>query len=228
MAGQPAGARIARPSRRRTASVVTGAIGVLAIGGGVVAWQQGLFAPTPAPPVPAVAAVEQAPPPVVAAPVSVQLNFMALPSNATVTVDNVSWPGHSGTVRPGLHSYIVTAAGYTSVTDTLTVGESDQTLRLAMTRVPPPTRRTTPPPQQRARPAAPTETGRFLVRANVSAAIVLLDGQRITNGQEIDVPVGRHTISVSAPGYVTFDTTVTVNTIAPVRLPVTLVVSNEL
>lgn len=204
----PSGQIFAGPERKKSKApiLVAAALGVAAIGGGL-AWQQGLLGGAPEP-------VTQP-----AQPVEVILSFGDLPQGAEVQVDGRTFPGGSGTVTPGQHEVVITAPGYQRFVDSVSVGENDMMvpgIARQMTEIPrEPTARPTRP--------QPTVTGQLLIRAIPPSATIMLDGStRIPNGESTDVPVGRHTVRVSAPGYQAFDTTVTVSQRNPIRLPVRL------
>jgi len=81
---------------------------------------------------------------------------------------------------------------------------------------------------QRSVPAAPVDSGSILVRVtNTQAATILLNGNVIENGTAIQIPVGRHEISVAADGFTPIDTFVVVERNTQARLPLTLVRSNQ-
>jgi predicted Ser/Thr protein kinase len=75
-----------------------------------------------------------------------------------------------------------------------------------------------PPPSQ---PAAPAATGLLRVRTVPPNAQIAVDGRRVGDpgsAFDVEVPAGVRRLRISAPGYVTFDTTITVETGGTVRL----------
>jgi serine/threonine protein kinase len=78
-------------------------------------------------------------------------------------------------------------------------------------------RRTEPRPQPAVRPQAepapaPTGTGFLRLLTQPSNALIYLDGRKIGEGTvfDLEIPAGRRRLRITAPGYVTYDTTITV------------------
>ena len=69
-------------------------------------------------------------------------------------------------------------------------------------------------------PAQPEGTGLLRVRTEPATAQILLDGRKIAVGVafDIEVPAGVRRLRISAPGFVTFDTTITVRVGEPANL----------
>ncbi len=69
-------------------------------------------------------------------------------------------------------------------------------------------------------PAAPAGTGLLRVRTVPPNAQILVDGRRVGEGSafDVDIAAGTRRIRITAPGYVTFDTVVTVEAGARVNL----------
>jgi hypothetical protein len=69
-------------------------------------------------------------------------------------------------------------------------------------------------------PAQPEGTGLLRVRTEPATAQILLDGRKIAVGVafDIEVPAGVRRLRISAPGFATFDTTITVRVGEPANL----------
>ncbi len=80
--------------------------------------------------------------------------------------------------------------------------------------------RTQAPIAPQAQPAAPAGSGLIRVRTVPPNAQIFVDGRKIGDGSAVDVelPAGLRRLRITAPGYVTFDTTINVEPGGTVRL----------
>jgi serine/threonine-protein kinase len=226
----PAAAR--KPTRWKPAAV---GVGVLAVVGGVGAavLLSNDSAPPPRPvatqpaesvrpavPPPAAAAVDTTPAP----PAPGRVTITGLPSRGTVTVDGRRQPGASFELTPGRHEVRLEASGYEADVRTVTVAPRG-VARVAFAG------RAVRPPPVAAQPAAPQPAAPApglspsVLRVSVSpAANVFVDdvdrGQR-SRFEETVVP-GTHTLRLVREGFVTKDTTITLEAGATVLLRLTL------
>ena len=146
-----------------------------------------------------------------------QLLLFAVPSSAEITVDD-ELSGSGGfvdsEVTAGRRHLQVSAPGYAKL-DTFINVRPGGTLNLGRVAL----RSTGAAPAPEAAPAAPT-TGRIRVRTVPPRAEIFVDGQSVGVGALVDfeVTAGQRQLRISAPGFVTLDTLITVGPGATVRL----------
>ncbi len=125
-----------------------------------------------------------------------QVSFQLNPGNAQVFVDNQAIKGNSATLTMGNHSVRVTAPGYVDFNTTITVN-GNMTLPVTLQ----------------------AATAQVSFQLNPGNAQVFVNNQAI-KGTAVTLPMGNHAVRVTAPGYLDFNTTITVN--GNMTLPVTL------
>ncbi|HXY20610.1 MAG TPA: protein kinase [Gemmatimonadales bacterium] len=146
-----------------------------------------------------------------------QLLLYAVPSSAEITVDD-ELSGSGGfvdsEVTAGRRHLQISAPGYAKL-DTFVTVRPGGTLNLGRMAL----RSTGAAPAPEAAPAAPT-TGRIRLRTVPPTAEIFVDGQSVGVGALVDFEVtsGQRQLRISAPGFVTLDTLITVDPGATVRL----------
>ena len=117
-------------------------------------------------------------------------------SDATVTVGGTRIVGGIGALAPGNYSWRASARGYFPDSGTVSVSDGD-TVTLNPTLI--------------EQPREPLATGKIRISASPVTADIFIDDQQVGQGRLVDheLTVGSHRLRVSAPGYVTKDSTFT-------------------
>ena len=159
--------------------------------------------PSPTPP-PAAASAPSAPEPVPASG-SGWILVRTEPPGAVVTVDGEgrgTTPLSLQDVAYGEHEVAVGLTGFSSLSRTVTISPTETVATVGVT--------LTPERDLAPRPDA-VETGLLEVESRPPGARVLLDGGLVGNTpMRIDVPIGRHQVSIEVDGYQAWSTTVAV------------------
>jgi len=134
--------------------------------------------------------------PVNLVPSNFTVSFQVNPSNASVTVDGQQAKGNVFTLAPGQHTVIAGAVGYETYQSTFNVS-GNITIPVTLTSV----------------------MYSVQIQVNPNNATVTLDGQA-SKGNYFNVMPGNHTLVASAPGYQTYQSTITVT--ATATIPVNL------
>ena len=134
--------------------------------------------------------------PITLQPATAQVTFQLNIPGAQIYVNNQPIKGTVATLPFGTHTVRVSFAGYVEFTTTITVN-GNMTVPITL------------------QPATATVT----FQLNPGNAQVFVDNQTI-KGNTVTLTMGNHSVRVTAPGYIDFNTTVTVN--GNMMLPVTL------
>ncbi len=204
------------PATNRWPAIVASAALVVAAASIGVAWQAGLFTEE-----------QGTDPPTSAQPTDYLLTITGVPEGARCSLDGLPFPDCAGNVSPGRHTYSIFGNPAFDRLDRISFRMPNEAHTFSVGEML--RERTTQAQSNRARrQTTPVDSGSVLVRiTNTQVATILLDGNAIQNGTPVQIPVGRHEISVTADGFAPIDTFVVVERSRQARLPLTLVRSNQ-
>ncbi|HUF28061.1 MAG TPA: serine/threonine-protein kinase [Gemmatimonadaceae bacterium] len=148
--------------------------------------------------------------PSAAAPASGYAWFRGLPGGASVTVAGRTLAGGRGELPPGRYDYRVSAPDHLPQAGTIDV-RPGETASVDV--------------DLRRREAAPVATGALRLRVYPTSAMIVVDDRPLGQGIVMDsvLAAGPHRLVVTAPGFVPFDTTFTIDanqttTLPPIKL----------
>lgn len=146
---------------------------------------------------PQLAVADSAAPPPPARPVVGFVRVRDLPRGASVSIGGTRIVNGTGEVAPGTHAWRIQAPGYFPDSGTVAVVAGDTLFmdgRLAEV------------------PRGPLPTGKLRVSAFPRSALIVVDDRLLGEGVVMDsvLTIGEHRLRVSAPGFVPFDTTITI------------------